>query len=113
MKDTIGLALSGGGYRSAIFDCGNPQVPDIVCVKLKSSSRFNQVAAKKKYNQPGLPRSLFGCGQFPFDPQSSTAKLDYSFAEQWNVTELGVFVVKQKAKTLQQFAAKADRQMSR
>lgn len=86
---------------------GNSAVPDILYVKLKSSNAFNKVAAKKKYNQPAFLRSLFGRGTFSFDPQFSTAKLDYSFVEHRNLTELGVFLVKKEEKLFTQFAAKA------
>jgi len=86
---------------------GNSKVPDILYVKLKSSSAFDKVAAKEKYNKPGFLKTLFCRGDFSFDPQFSTAKLDYSFAEHRNLTELGVFTVEQNAKAFQQFAAKA------
>jgi len=52
-------------------------VPDILYVKLKSVAEFDKVAAKKRYNQPGFLRNMFGRGEFAFDPQFSTAKLDY------------------------------------
>ena len=67
--------------------------------------RFDKVASKKKYNQPGFLKNLFGQGKFAFDPQYSTAKLDYSFAEHRNLTELGIFFVKENAETFQNFAA--------
>jgi len=86
---------------------GNQKVPDILYVKLKSSVRFDKVASKKKYNQPGFLKNLFGQGKFAFDPQYSTAKLDYSFAEHRNLTELGVFFVKEKEEVFKAFAAKS------
>ena len=86
---------------------GNAKVPDILYVKLKSLAAFDKVAAKQRYNQPGFLRSLFGRGDFSFNPQFSTAKLDYSFAEHRNLTELGVFMVKENAATFRQFVARA------
>jgi len=65
------------------------------------------VAAKKKYNQPGFLKKLFGQGAFAFDPQFSTAKLDFSFAEHRNLSQLGRFIVQDNARTFEQFAAKA------
>jgi predicted acylesterase/phospholipase RssA len=86
---------------------GNERVPDILYLKLKSSVRFDEVATEKKYNQPGFLKNLFARGRFAFDPQFSTAKLDYSFAEHRNLTELGIFFVKENADTFQAFAANA------
>lgn len=86
---------------------GNQKVPDILYLKLKSSAAFDKAAAKKKYNQPGFLKNLFAQGKFAFDPQFSTAKLDYSFAEHRNLTELGVFFVKENADTFKTFAAMA------
>jgi Lysophospholipase catalytic domain len=86
---------------------GNNTVPDILYVKLKSVSAFDKVAAKQRYNQPGFLQNMFGRGDFAFDPQFSTAKLDYSFAEHRNLTELGTFIVKQNAKLFKNFAAKS------
>lgn len=86
---------------------GSAKVPDILYVKLKSVTDFNKVAAKRKYNQPGFLTSLFGRGKFSFDPQFSTAKLDYSFAEHRNLAELGVFVVEQNSKVFREFASKS------
>ncbi len=83
---------------------GGAKVPDILYVKLKSLSAFNKVAAKQRYNKPGFFKSIFGGGDFSFDPQFSTSKLDYSFAEHRNLTELGVFMVKENAAAFQQFA---------
>jgi hypothetical protein len=82
-------------------------VPDVLYLKLKSSAKFEEIAAKKKYNQPGFLKHLFSQGEFAFDPQFSTAKLDYSFTEHKNLTELGIFFVKENASTFQTFAAKA------
>ena len=82
---------------------GSAQVPDILYVKLKSSKDFDAVAAKEKYNQPGFLQNLFGNGKFSFNPQFSTAKLDYSFTEHRNLTQLGAFVVADNAKLFTDF----------
>jgi hypothetical protein len=74
-------------------------------VKLKSVAAFDKAAAKQRYNRPGFMQNLFGRGEFAFDPQFSTAKLDYSFAEHRNLTELGTFIVRQNAKLFTDFAA--------
>lgn len=89
------------------FVPGKRTVPDVLYVKLKSVATFDKAAAKKPYNQPGFLQNLFGRGEFAFDPQFSTAKLDYSFAEHRNLTELGTFIVKQNADTFTSFAAKS------
>jgi hypothetical protein len=86
---------------------GNSTVPDILYVKLKSVAAFDKVAATKRYNQPGFLRNMFGRGEFAFDPQFSTAKLDYSFAEHRNLTELGTFIVRENAELFTTFAAKS------
>lgn len=86
---------------------GNSKVPDILYVKLKSVAAFDKVAAKKRYNQPGFLRNMFDRGKFSFDPQFSTAKLDYSFVEHRNLTELGTFIVKENAEIFLKFANKS------
>ncbi len=86
---------------------GNAKVPDILYVKLKSLSAYDKAAAKQRYNKPGFFKSIFGGGAFAFDPQFSTAKLDYSFAEHRNLTELSVFMVKENAAVFRQFADRA------
>jgi hypothetical protein len=86
---------------------GNNKAPDILYVKLKSVAAFNEVAASKRYNQPGFLRNMFGHGKFNFNPQFSTAKLDYGFAEHRNLTELGTFIVKENAKLFTTFADKS------
>lgn len=86
---------------------GNKKIPDILYIKLKSLSSFDAVAAKKPYNKPGFLKNLFGRGKFAFDPQFSTAKLDYSFAEHRNLSELGSFIVEQNAKDIVQFASRS------
>ena len=50
---------------------------------------------------------MFGRGAFSFNPQFSTAKLDYSFAEHRNLSELGFFVVRSNARVFKEFAARA------
>jgi hypothetical protein len=86
---------------------GNSKVPDILYVKLKSVAAFDKVAAEKPYNKPGFLRNMFGRGAFAFNPQFSTAKLDYGFAEHRNLTELGTFIVNENAKLFTTFAAKS------
>lgn len=86
---------------------GNDKVPDILYIKLKSSSAFDQAARNKPYNKPGFLANLFGRGKFSFDPQFSTAKLDYDFAEHRNLSELGRFVVSKKKALIQRFVAKS------
>lgn len=86
---------------------GNDKVPDILYVKLKSVAAFDKAAAEKRYNQPGFLRNMFGRGGFAFDPQFSTAKLDYGFAEHRNLTELGTFIVRENARLFKAFAAKS------
>ena len=86
---------------------GKNTVPDILYVKLKSMAAFDKAAAKQRYNRPGFMQNLFGRGDFAFDPQFSTAKLDYGFAEHRNLTELGTFMVRQNAKLFTDFAAKS------
>ena len=86
---------------------GNGKIPDILYVKLKSFARYDKVAAKKPYNQPSFLGSLFGAGQFAFDPQFSTAKLDYSFAEHRNLIELGTFMVREHQDIFNEFVARS------
>jgi len=83
---------------------GNKKVPDILYVKLKSSREFDRSAAGEAYNKPGFLRSIFNRGKFAFDPQFSTAKLDYSFSEHRNLTQLGVFTVEQNKQMFTDFA---------
>jgi predicted acylesterase/phospholipase RssA len=91
--------------QSVHLVAGKKTVPDILYVKLKSVAAFDKAAAKQRYNRPGFMQNLFGRGEFAFDPQFSTAKLDYSFAEHRNLTELGTFIVRQNAKLFTDFAA--------
>lgn len=74
---------------------GPEGIPDILYIKLKSFDRFDAYAKDKPYNQPGFLRNLFSQGSFAFDPQFSTAKLDYDFAEHRNLSDLGVFIVRE------------------
>ena len=73
---------------------GPDGIPDILYIKLKSYDQFDDFAQNKPYNKPGFLRNLFDRGTFSFDPQFSTAKLDYDFTEHRNLSELGCFVVK-------------------
>lgn len=75
-----------------IFD-GPDGIPDILYIKLKSFDKFDQYAKDKDYNQPNFLENIFSRGMFAFDPQFSTAKLDYDFAEHRNLSELGSFIV--------------------
>ena len=73
---------------------GSDGIPDILYIKLKSMAAYDNYAADQPFNQPGFLRNLFGQGKFSFDPQFSTAKLDYDFAEHRNLSDLGSFMVK-------------------
>jgi hypothetical protein len=73
---------------------GPEGIPDILYIKLKSYDEFDDFAQNKPYNKPGFLRNLFDKDAFSFDPQFSTAKLDYDFAEHRNLSEPGCFVVK-------------------
>jgi len=86
---------------------GNRKIPDILYIKLKSYSPYDRVASRQPYNRPGFLKNLFGRGKFAFDPQFSTAKLDYRFSEHRNLSALGCFIVQQHAKTITQFAARS------
>ncbi|UVM36041.1 patatin-like phospholipase family protein [Pseudomonas sp. B21-017] len=86
---------------------GDSKVPDILYIKLKSLAAFNKFAAKRPYNKSSFLRNMFDRGEFAFDPQFSTAKLDYSFAEHRNLTELGTFIVKENADIFTSFAKKS------
>jgi predicted acylesterase/phospholipase RssA len=86
---------------------GDASIPDVLYIKLKSSAKFDAGHKSQPYNQPGFLRNLFGQGEFHFDPQFSTAKLDYEFAEHRNLSELGTFIVKEHAKQIADFARRA------
>ncbi len=79
------------------------RTPEILYIKLKSSRFYDRAAGRKEYNKPGFLRNLFGQGKFSFDPQFSTAKLDYDFAEHRNLSELGEFEVRRHATTIKRF----------
>lgn len=87
---------------------GNEQIPDMLYIKLKSSSAFDAEAKTRAYNASGFLRNLFGAGEFSFDPQFSTAKLDYDFAEHRNLSELGTFVIHQHKDTVTGFVNRSD-----
>ena len=82
---------------------GTEDIPNILYIKLKSHDEFDKWAKGKPYNQPGFLRNLFGKGRFSFDPQFSTAKLDYDFAEHRNLSDLGYFVVKKYENDIKTF----------
>lgn len=74
---------------------GADGIPNILYIKLKSLTRFDEdeTIANKKYNKPSFFDRLFDGGKFSFDPQFSTAKLDYNFSEHRNLSDLGTFMV--------------------
>ena len=86
---------------------GGADIPNILYIKLKSSQAFDDFARTRPYNQAGFLRNLFNKGAFSFDPQFSTAKLDYDFAEHRNLSELGSFVVHQHKSEIQGFVAQS------
>lgn len=77
---------------------GTSKKPSILYIKLKSMKKFDTQAKKQPYNEPNFLENLFGRGTFQFDPQFSTAKLDYDFAEHRNLSELGEYVVTKEGK---------------
>ncbi|MCH7885669.1 MAG: patatin-like phospholipase family protein [Planctomycetes bacterium] len=85
----------------------DPKLPDVLYIKLKSSKHFDRVASKEDYNQPGFLQNLFRRGKFSFNPQFSTAKLDYDFAEHRNLSELGRFEVLKHKALIKRFAARS------
>lgn len=86
---------------------GDERTPDTLYVKLKSWDKFDRAAAKKPYNQPSFLGRLFGGDQFFFDPQFSTAKLDYGFSEHRNLSELGRFVINEHEDLVKQFVGRS------
>lgn len=106
-KPLIPLADLDAADQAVHVFTGNDEVPDILYIKLKSSAAFNKIAKKKEYNKPGFLKHVFAHGEFEFDPQFSTAKLDYTFAEHKNLTELGNFFVQQNQAVITSFAAKS------
>ncbi len=90
-----------------LFKSKDSKIPDILYIKLKSWKKFDTEARKEPYNKPGFLRHLLGRGEFAFDPQFSTAKLDYEFNEHRNLSGLGTFVVEQYQKEILAFARNA------
>lgn len=86
---------------------GDRTTPDVLYIKLKAWSRFDEAFRDRPYNQPGFLRHVLGRGGFAFDPQFSTAKLDYEFAEHRNLSDLGSFVVREHAQQIRAFAQRA------
>lgn len=86
---------------------GDETVPDTLYIKLKSSSAFDDAVRDRPYNQSGFLSRIFGGDRFAFDPQFSTAKLDYSFAEHRNLSDLGTFAIEENAALIQAFARRA------
>ena len=82
---------------------GDSRIPDILYIKLKSWSRFDTVAGKEPYNQKSFFSHLFRHGEFSFNPQFSTAKLDYDFAEHRNLSRLGEYIITQHEKIIEKF----------
>lgn len=78
-------------------------LPSILYIKLKSWDRYDEYARTLEYNESGFLRSLFDRGRFSFDPQFSTAKLDYSFSEHRNLSELGRFIVQEHEGVIRNF----------
>ncbi|MCD4652916.1 patatin-like phospholipase family protein [bacterium] len=86
---------------------GAEGIPDILYIKLKSLVDFDNYAQEKPYNKPGFLRNLFGKGKFSFDPQFSTAKLDYDFTEHRNLSDLGRFIVEKYKNDIKAFVARS------
>ncbi len=84
---------------------GPDGIPDILYLKLKSFNKFDQYAKEKDYNRPDFLENIFSRGKFTFDPQFSTAKLDYDFAEHRNLSELGSFIVDEYKSDIKSFIA--------
>jgi len=74
---------------------------------LKSYKAFNDAGKDEEYNQPGFLRNIFGRGEFNFDPQFSTAKLDYDFVEHRNLSELGNYFVEQHQDKIIEFVGRS------
>lgn len=86
---------------------GDASVPDVLYVKLKSWAKFDAHAKSEAYNKAGFLKRLVGGKDFHFDPQFSTAKLDYELAEHRNLSGLGNFVVTEHADQIRKFAKRA------
>jgi predicted acylesterase/phospholipase RssA len=104
--DAVVAALDARNELVHVFT-GDKTTPDVLYVKLKASSRFDDSVRDKPYNQPGFLRHLLGRGEFAFDPQFSTAKLDYEFREYRNLSDLGSFAVREQADEIRGFAMRA------
>jgi hypothetical protein len=87
---------------------GSNGIPDILYIKLKSFNEFDDYARLKEYNQPGFLENIFGRGEFAFDPQYSTAKLDYNFMEHRNLSDLGRFIVESHKDEVKEFVARSN-----
>lgn len=86
---------------------GSKGIPDILYIKLKSFDKFDEYARKKEYNQRGFLENVFDRGQFAFNPQYSTAKLDYNFMEHRNLSGLGGFIVDYYRDEIKEFIARS------
>jgi len=87
---------------------GQNGIPDILYIKLKSFDQFDDYARDEDYNQPGFLKNIFARGKFAFDPQYSTAKLDYDFMEHRNLSELGSFIVDSHKDDIKGFVARSN-----
>ncbi|NOR81182.1 MAG: hypothetical protein GQ529_10185 [Methyloprofundus sp.] len=90
-----------------IFD-GTDSTPSILYIKLKSFDQFDLFAKDKEYNQPNFLENIFGRGEFSFNPQYSTAKLDYDFIEHRNLSELGSFIIDHYKDDIKAFVARSN-----
>ena len=104
--DQVVKSLDRRDQALHVFD-GDATTPSVLYIKLKSSRAFDKLAAKRPYNKPSFFSHLFGSGKFAFNPQFSTAKLDYDFAEHRNLSELGDFIVESNKQAISTFAAQA------
>ncbi len=86
---------------------GDDTIPDVLYIKLKPWTRFDEAAADQPYNQSSFFSHLFRGASFAFDPQFSSAKLDYDFCEHRNLSELGAFVVNEHRQRIRRFANRA------
>ena len=95
VSDIEHLDVSDGGHYNTLWieslinrGCGY-----IIVVDAEHDKEEKDSVKSKPFNQPGFLRNLFGKGKFSFDPQFSTAKLDYDFTEHRNLSDLGSFIV--------------------
>ncbi len=89
-----------------VFNGGNG-IPDILYIKLKSFDKFDDYAREKEYNQRGFLENIFDRGRFAFNPQFSTAKLDYNFMEHRNLSNLGRFIIESHKDEVEAFIARS------